>query len=134
MAATILTNSATKINGNVIFNPSPSEGDLVDLAYVYSARFRKSEIKWGELGPDLLTAITKIYPGHGYQIMAADFANPFDYWTCLSSFFSEYKDLSPAVSFLHLYNEVWRRNRIDKEAPFPPGSFLDVISRRIADR
>jgi hypothetical protein len=75
------------ISNNVVFNPTPSPGDLtpspgdlIDLALGYSDRFPRDKIGWSELGPELLSAIEGIYHGHGYRIMPPEFANPVDYW------------------------------------------------------
>jgi hypothetical protein len=57
---TVKSGNAVKINGNVVFNPQPCEGNLIDLAFAYSLRFTKADINWGEIGPDPLTAIANI--------------------------------------------------------------------------
>lgn len=70
------------INVNVIYNPNPQEGNLIDLAFAYSLRFPKKNIKWSEIGPSLLNAIVKIYPDHGFVIQDPSFANPINYSDC----------------------------------------------------
>ena len=103
-----------KINGNVIYSPNPSKGNIIDLAYVYSRSFRKEEIYWSEIGPALLTAITQIYPRHSFEIHPPDFANPVSWWDCPKKLLFKGEKLSRETFFVHCYNEMWRRSGIDK--------------------
>lgn len=118
-----------QINGNVIFNPLPTDGNIVDLAYTYCWRFPKQKIQWGELGPRLLSAIEGIYPHHGFTIMPPNFANPIDWWKCPDALLKPNAQLPAETTFLHVYNETWRRNNVDKNAVFPKHS----IMARLAD-
>jgi hypothetical protein len=118
-----------RINGNVVYNPEPKEGNLVDLAFAYSMRFPKSKVKWSEIGPNLLTAITEIYPDHGYTIQPPDFANPVSYADCPKKLLENKFDLPPQAMFLHCYNEKWRRAGIDKNAPYQATSMMAQYER-----
>jgi hypothetical protein len=120
-----------KINSNVIFNPTPSNGDLIELARRHSASFPKAEASWSELGPDLLTAMVHRYPKHGFDIKPPNFANPIDWWDCPTAFLGTARTLPSGVAFVHLYNERWRVQQVDKDSPFPEGSLIDAIRRRI---
>jgi Glycosyltransferase sugar-binding region containing DXD motif len=119
------------LNNNVIFNPTPSKGDVIELALAYSSAFPKAHIGWPEIGPNLLMAIVSIYPSHGFKIMAPDFANPVDWWECPHPFLATNFKFKNRYAFIHLYNEMWRRNNVDKNAEFPGGSLLDLISRSV---
>lgn len=116
-----------RINGNIIFNPNPKEGDLVNLAYAYSLKFPKKDVKWSEIGPSLLTAIVKIYPEHGFKIQNPDFANPISYSNCPQFLLSSKNKIPKSSFFLHCYNEKWRRAGVDKNEPYPKGSLLSEI-------
>ncbi len=115
-----------RINGNVIFNPNPKKGNLIDLAFQYSLNFPKTEVKWSEIGPSLLSAIIKIYPTHGFKIMSPEFANPISQHDCPKLLLSN-KKLPKEAYFLHCYNEKWRRSNVDKNMPYPIGSILDKL-------
>ncbi len=118
----------TTLNNNVIFNPTPEPGDLVDLARALAERFPKSAIDWGELGPDLLTALSRLHPAHGYAIMPPEFANPVGYWQSPAALLRpnpprlSTPNLKPETAFLHAYGEMWRRAGISPDAPFPPAA------------
>lgn len=117
------------ITNNLIHNPNPAKGDLIDLACAYAERFPKAAIDWSEIGPDLIEAITRIHPTHFYRIMPPGFANPIGYWQSPQALLRP-GELRPNAFFLHCYNEMWRRAGIDKTAPFPPGSLIADIAAR----
>lgn len=120
-----------KINNNVIYNPDPANGDVIDLASVYAEHFPKTAIDWSEIGPSLLNAIIGIHPAHGFTIMPTDFANPLGYWKCPAALLKPGR-IPAGVGFLHCYNEMWRRADIDKNAPFPHGSIMARLATRFA--
>ena len=113
-----------RINGNIIYNPNPTGGDLIDLAYAYSLRFPKTHVKWSEIGPSLLTAIVKIHPNHGFLIQSPDFANPISYSFCPNQLLKANVKIPDTSFFLHCYNEKWRRAGKDKNEDYPINSVL----------
>jgi hypothetical protein len=119
------------INGNVIFNPAPVVGDVIDLALSYALKFNKNDVLGDEIGPSLLMAIVSIYPGHGFKIMAPEFANPINWWDCPFPFITPDFKLNQRYGFIHLFNESWRQTNTDKNLEFPRGSLMDLISRRL---
>jgi hypothetical protein len=122
------------LNNNVIFNPTPTKGDLVDLALALAERFPKDAIDWGELGPDLLTALSRLHPAHGYAIMPPGFANPIGYGQSPTTLLRPNPPrLKPETAFLHAYGEMWRRAGISPDAPFPPGSLLATLAKNFGE-
>ena len=116
------------INGNVIFNPNPTSGNLIDLAYDYSINFPKDNIYWSEIGPDLLTTLTKNHPGHGFAIKGPELANSIDWWKCPHALLKPGYPLNKHAAFLHCYNEMWKRAGIDKNAPYPENSLMSIFA------
>ncbi|MFT4173389.1 MAG: glycosyltransferase [Rhodocyclaceae bacterium] len=104
-----------QINGNVMHAPQPATEGLIDLAFAYAKAFPKHQLSWSEIGPALLSAIVNIYPAHGFAIMPPDFANPIDWWNCPARLLVD--GPRPAGCFMHLYNDMWRRAGVDKNAP-----------------
>ncbi|OYV63981.1 MAG: hypothetical protein B7X09_06435, partial [Acidiphilium sp. 21-66-27] len=87
-----------------------------------------------ELGPDLLTALTRLHPAHGYAIMPPRFANPIGYWESPDALLRPNPpSLPPESAFLHAYAEMWRRAGISPDAPFPPGSLLATLATRFGE-
>jgi hypothetical protein len=127
-------NNKIMINGNVIYNPVRRYGNIIDLARVYAERFPKEEILWNEIGPALLTAIVQCNPHHGFTIFGPEFANHVNHWDCPNLFIKDNIDyeLSENMHFMHLYNEMWRRARVDKNEEFPQNCLYEKISRTFA--
>lgn len=120
-----------QINNNLIFNPAPTRGDLINLARVYSRAYPHSRIAWSEIGPDLLTALASIIPDHGYRIMPPDFANPVDSHECPLKLLDPSFEFDRPPAFVHLYNERWRMTGTDKNQLFPQGSVMDLLERNL---
>lgn len=116
------------ICNNVIFNPCPCQGNIIDLAFNYSQRFPKEKITRAELGPLLLTAIERIYPNHGFIIKPPEFANSIDYWRCPSALLKPGFRLDPDAAFIHLYTETWRSAKVDKNAALPKRSLMAFLA------
>jgi hypothetical protein len=118
------------VTSNLIYNPEPAAGNVVDLAYQYAQVFPKEKVVWGELGPRLLAAIESIYPEHGFEIKAPNFANAVDWWLYPGALLSPGLKNLEETPFLHLYNETWRRAGIDKNAAYPVGSLMKLLEER----
>lgn len=116
------------VSNNVIYNPVPAAGNIVDLALGYANSFPKEKIVWGELGPRLISAIESIYPDHGFKVHAPVFANPVDWWRCPHALLRSPAEKISGASFLHLYNETWRRAGVDKNADFPRKSLMHDLA------
>jgi mannosyltransferase OCH1-like enzyme len=117
-----------KVNNNIIFNPVPMAGNVIDLAQGYSERFPKNDITWGEIGPSLLTLIVQAYPNHGFDIYPPEFANHINYWECPKFLLENNAGILPAQShFIHLYNEMWRRSGVDKNKKYNPDGLYEFM-------
>lgn len=125
----IMETGTIKLNGNVIFNPRPEPSNVIDLAWVYTERFDKTKIVWGEIGPDLLTAITNSWPGHGFTIMRPIFANPVTYFQIPEIFYTD-AELPEQSHFVHLINTIWKRNHVDKNSQFHPDTLIGRLQQK----
>jgi len=118
------------VNNNVIWNPRPRAGDIVDLALAVAERFPVDALQWGDCGPKLLSVLAGTYPKLAFRVMPPQFANPVDYWDCPGALLAAQTPSIKSAGFLHCYNEMWRRAGIDKEAAFPERSLLATLWRR----
>jgi hypothetical protein len=115
---------AIRVNNNVIYNPKPGRGNIIDMAQWYCQRFPKDKVTWSQLGPDLLSAIESIYPEHGFDIHPPEYANSVDYWRCPAEFFTPGRTPNHLAVFVHLYGQTWAEAKIDKNGSFPKGSMM----------
>lgn len=117
-----------RLNNNVIYLPSPSKGDIIDLAFGISDRFDTTRVKWGDCGPTLLTMLARNYPAVCPPVMEPNFANPIPAKKCPKSLLKPRMKMPTGAAFLHCYNERWRRKSVDKGRPWPHGSLLATIA------
>jgi len=116
-----------KINSNLIYNPQPENGNLIDIAWKFADNYKVKNLKWGDCGPKLLTILAKNYPRICPSIMVPEFANPINFWNCPDQLISPNNSLSH-FQFLHLYNEMWRRKGTDKNKKFSSDSIIGKLS------
>lgn len=125
----MMENGTIQINGNVVFNPNPEVGNVIDLARAYTERFDKNKIVWAEIGPNLLTAITNSWPGHGFIIAKPIFANPIGYFQIPKVFYTD-AELPDRSHFVHLINTIWKRNGVDKNSEFHSDSLMGRLQQK----
>jgi hypothetical protein len=118
------------ISNNVMFNPAGAENPLIDILLRVSEVFPKRSIHWQELGPKLVTSMARIYTEHGAMVMPPEFANPIGWWHCPKLLLKPGGSVPKTASFLHCFNETWRRAGVDPNAPYPPGSLMDALATR----
>ena len=116
------------INCNVVYNPHPKKGDIIDLALGVAERMDTSHQKWGETGPKLLTMLHRNYPNYTFRVMLPEACNPFNWWECPEVLLSKGITIPTTTKFLHCYNEMWRRKNVDKEASYPAGSIMSELA------
>ncbi len=118
------------VNNNLIYNPTPQRGNLIDLALAVADRFPPEKITWGEIGPQLMTDLLKLQPEHGYEIMGPNFSNPIVYWKCPKALMAMGVILSPEAHFVHCYSSWWGRTQTDKNMSYPKGSLMAQFEAR----
>ncbi|QPN63164.1 glycosyltransferase [Synechococcus sp. CBW1004] len=129
----MVSETALQVNNNLIYHPSPSAGDLVDLACAISQRFKPEKLKWGDCGPKLLTALVNTYPHLSPLTMPPSFANPVAWNNCPHQLLDETAVLPQETRFLHCFNEMWRRSGVDKDMRYPSNSILGRLCSELQD-
>ena len=122
-------NASIKINNNIIYNPVPTLGNIIDLAHVVAERYPVSKIYWDQIGPQLLTSLVLLQQDHEFKIQPPEFANAINYWNCPMQLLAPNAQI-PSVPFLHCYNEMWKRNGVDKAAQYPSQSLMFEFEKR----
>ena len=119
------------INNNIIYNPCPQNGDIIDIARVFAESFPLSFIAHGDLGPHYLTPLVKNFPKLSFQIMEPDFANPLNVFDLQLAFQNNYK-INPKSFFIHFWNNQLKQlgTKWNPNAPFPKGSLLDTLAKK----
>lgn len=113
------------LNNGFIKSPPQAEYLSDILNYIHS--IDHTEIVWGELGPRLLRAVLKYYESDKYLKPPETFC-PLNWdeinqlittGQCLLDFKHSYA--------IHMWNEIWRVNQIDKNAKYHPESIYEKL-------
>ena len=84
---------------------------------------------WGETGPKLLTQAVLKY-GMEEFVVDPEVICPLDYWKCPDLINKPLKDIITEETFtIHLWNEMWRRNLMDKSMTFSHDSVYEELIR-----
>jgi hypothetical protein len=120
-----------KIVANGLLN-APKNSELIKVLVDISNDFNKKDIKWGEIGPELLTEKIHQYELNRY-IQDPDVFYPINYW--------EWKDLFDPEKINHvlrrssnshtiqIWHQMLNREGIDKN-DFPKGSAMDYFYKK----
>lgn len=106
---------------------APRDSDLISELVEISSSFDKTKIKWGEIGPQLLTEKIKKYKLTQY-IQQPKVFYPINYWEWKWLFDKEY--LQPVISLskkshtIQVWNQMLNREGIDNNN-LPTGSAID---------
>ncbi|MGE3521599.1 MAG: hypothetical protein AB7I96_01925 [Candidatus Dadabacteria bacterium] len=116
---------------------APPESEILKYSYEITSGKNSKEILWGEIGPKFFeTAIKKF----GLESSVADFGTfstvEWQYWYRFisNSLHVNLKEQIKLILYrshsIHLYNEMWRLNEIDKNASFPKTCIYEKLKRK----
>lgn len=130
-----INREAPRIQSCVIKTPRGSE--IMDYCYTTSINRDPHGIVWGNIGPRLLRAAVTEFALENYTVPANTFC-PIDwpeYGRLLNgSLFVTWVEWANMSLFntngIHLWNEMWRENQIDKNRTFPRACIYEELKRR----
>ena len=109
---------------------APANNVLTKDAFEICMNKKPEDLVWGEIGPGLVKAMVEKYNMQGFVKKPAFFCPiPGILWHAFldGSVDIQFKEETYAV---HLWNEMWRRNSIDKDKDFHPNSYYEKLKRR----
>jgi hypothetical protein len=115
--------------GNALIVVPPGSA-VMELCYDAAKSADPAQLKWGQIGPKLLTRCIDQLGLHRY-IVPPDVYCPIDWWN-----WKQYVDGSLRLESLqgamglHLWNEMWRREGVDKAQAFPANCVYEELKRR----
>ncbi len=109
---------------------SPKNSELLEYCYTESSKLDSNNLTWGQTGPVLLSKAVKKFNLHSYVAHPNTFC-PIN-WNESQKLingkgFNKYTKNSFAI---HLWNEMWRRAKIDKAGKFSENSIYEILKRR----
>lgn len=121
------------INGNVNVNNCligvPPSSEIMDYCYTVASKKDPNQLIWGETGPRLLTDAVLCLNLQDY-VLAPQVVSVVDCWNVGHFISKQFDDIvNDDVYAIHLYNECWRRNKLDKNMIYKQ----DCIYERLFD-
>ena len=105
------------------------------MKYAFEVCFRKqvANIKWGETGPQLIAKAIKKFDLQRAVMSAATFC-PVPHFEWPELILPGRKLELPSDTYgVHLWNEMWRRNRAEKDEKYPDSSLYSLLKRQYGD-
>jgi len=107
---------------------APPGSPIVARALAIAEQTNLLEAEWGSTGPRAVHAAV-VEKEAANCVMAPDVFCPFGWWQ-VPEFVSPTVHLVPeGAHTIHLFNEIWRRNFIDKNARYDPLSLFERLKR-----
>jgi hypothetical protein len=120
---------------NTWFIKAPPDSKLIEYCYNEALKIDPQNMSWGENGPKLFNrAVTEfrlrkfISPNTAFCPIYARQYRQFTNGSWLAS--RKWRKAQQNAYGIHLYNEMWRRNGIDKNGTFPRNSIYEQLKTR----
>lgn len=114
---------------NIGFIKSPPQAEFLAEILDMIAETGFTDVRWGGFGPLLLNYVLKSYDSERFIKKPEIFCpiNWFDFRNVISECENGISDEAYAI---HLWNEMWRLNNLDKDAPFPTNSIYEKLKAK----
>jgi len=108
----------------------PAGSAIAEYMFQETDRKNPKELRFGEIGPDLLGRAVERFHLQQYVQPSKAFC-PID-WTDWEAALRPGGDfhIDPEAFAVHLWNEIWRRNGRDKDAAYPPDCLYERLKSR----
>jgi hypothetical protein len=116
----------------------PAGAAIMKYCYREAVKRDPEALGWGEIGPKLIRVAVTKYCLQEYVVPWETFF-PIDAWqwrqlmhhSLLANW--KWQKAGKRSYGIHLYNDMWRRNKMDKNASFPRNSIYERLKRRYLD-
>lgn len=113
---------------------APSASAIMEYCYNKSANKDPQKLYWGQTGPQLLTKAINKFDMWDYVAEPGIFC-PIDHWNwkqIISESFDE--DVLTNSQAVHLWNEFWRRDNVDKSSNFSENCIYEQLKKRYLNK
>jgi hypothetical protein len=119
-----------KLNGCVL--KAPRNARVMLECYAICTELDKNSLKWGDIGPDLVTKRFLRHRLEQHSLPPSAFC-PIDWWEADKLVAPGVREPAGAHA-VHFWNEVWRHNAIDKDGAYPADCLYEAFKRRYGVR
>jgi hypothetical protein len=121
--------SVKLIQANNCLIKAPSGSAIMEYCYQKSSRKDFGTLEWGETGPRLLTEAITMMKMQNYVAKPKIFC-PVNWWDWNQFLDGLIDDRALTDSHaVHLWNEMWRRNQVDKSGTFNVNSIYEQLKQ-----
>ncbi|MEQ9619071.1 MAG: hypothetical protein RIG61_07845 [Deltaproteobacteria bacterium] len=116
---------------------TPAGAEIMEYCYTEAGKRNPAELKWGDTGPRLLKSAVKKFSLQRYVEKAETFS-PI-HWRNWDRFINgaihivwreKLRFALSGTKALHLWNEMWRLNGVNKDGGFPKNCIYEQLKRR----
>lgn len=108
---------------------SPARAEFLGIMLDYIDSFAPyKDIQWGQFGPKLIHSTLQLFESSPY-IMPVDAFCPVD-WTDVKTLAYVQRELPPNSFAIHMWNNLWRINNIDKNLVYHPNSIYERLKSK----
>lgn len=114
---------------NTCLIKAPKNSAMIEYCYNEAAKLNSDDLKWGQTGPDLFTEAVKKFDMWHYVANPEVFCpvNWLDWEEIISE--SPGEGLLANTQAIHLWNEMWRRNNVDKTGSFSESCIYEQLKK-----
>jgi len=116
---------------------APPGSEIMEYCFSESSIRKPSDLKWGEAGPDLLGIAVEKFGLQHYVVKPYTFCpiSSEEWYKCLDgSFRIAWIEMAKMAILktkaVHLWNELWRREGVNKNYQFPKRCIYEQLKRR----
>lgn len=114
---------------NACFLKAPAGSDAMRACSDECATRDPASLRWGETGPEL---VTRVFGERGMRrfALAPEVINPVDWWDAHRLALLPLPQGPASTHAVHFWNELWRQQRLDKDATYAPDCAFETLKRR----
>jgi hypothetical protein len=112
----------------------PQGSPAAKFAYETCLAKDKDTLKWGEVGPNLVETVINEFNLNEYRVAYHTFCPivPWEWQVALKQGLSIH--FPEEVFAVHMWNEMWRRNGVDKSSYFHPDCWYEKLKRKYLEK
>jgi hypothetical protein len=115
---------------NNCFMYATKDSEIMNFCYSTALSKKPEQLNWGDTGPRLLTEAVIKYDMYDY-VLHPDVVCPVDPWRCQLFVSKSLADLINEETYtVHLWNEIWKRSNMDKNARYNATCLYEELQQR----
>ena len=109
------------------------ESEIMEYCYHTALSKKPEELNWGDTGPKLISEAVVKFELYDH-VVDPEVICPVDWWNCKQFLIKPYNELISEDTYaVHFWNEMWRRENIDKSATYDSSCCYEQIQTLYAN-